>query len=93
MNRIVVQLYSWHFNMLMYLTLILLTWTIWRAATNASKWRMGFNSAFKVLIVAWRFQNLLSSETVYIAELLHGLLSISRNIRKNNSIRLRLFLF
>ena len=33
------------------LTLILLTWTIWRAPTNASKWRMGFNSAFKVLIV------------------------------------------
>jgi hypothetical protein len=33
-----------------YLTLILLTWTIWRAPTNASKWRMGFNSAFKGLI-------------------------------------------
>ena len=33
------------------LTLILLTWTIWRAPTNASKWRMGFNSAFKVLIM------------------------------------------
>ena len=33
-----------------YLTLILLTWTIWRAPTNASKWRMGFNSAFKVLM-------------------------------------------
>jgi hypothetical protein len=31
------------------LTLILLTWTIWRAPTNASKWRMGFNSAFKGL--------------------------------------------
>ena len=31
------------------LTLILLTWTIWRAPTNASKWRMGFNSAFKAL--------------------------------------------
>ena len=29
------------------LTLSLLTWTIWRAPTNASKWRMGFNSAFK----------------------------------------------
>ena len=29
------------------LTLTLLTWTIWRAPTNASKWRMGFNSAFK----------------------------------------------
>ena len=27
------------------LTLILLTWTIWRAPTNASKWQMGFNSS------------------------------------------------
>ena len=31
------------------LTHTLLTWTIWRASTNASKWRMGFNSAFKGL--------------------------------------------
>ena len=31
------------------LTLILLTWTIWRPPTNASKWRVGFNSAFKGL--------------------------------------------
>ena len=31
------------------LTLALLTWTTWRAPTNASKWRMGFNSAFKGL--------------------------------------------
>ena len=31
------------------LTLIPLTWTIWRAPTNASKWRMGFNTAFKGL--------------------------------------------
>ena len=31
------------------LTLILLTWTTWRAPTNASKWWMGFNSAFKGL--------------------------------------------
>ena len=28
----------------------MLTWTIWRAPTNASKWRMGFNLAFKGLI-------------------------------------------
>ena len=33
------------------LTLILLMWTKWRAPTNASKWRMGFNSAFKGLIM------------------------------------------
>ena len=31
------------------LTHILLSWTIWRAPTNASKWRMEFNSAFKGL--------------------------------------------
>jgi hypothetical protein len=31
------------------LTLILLTWTIWWAPTNASKWQMGFNSGFKGL--------------------------------------------
>jgi hypothetical protein len=34
-----------------HLTLILLTWTKWRAPINASKWRMGFNSAFKGLRV------------------------------------------
>jgi len=32
-----------------YLTLILLTWRIWWAPNNASKWQMGFNSAFKGL--------------------------------------------
>ena len=32
-----------------FLTLILLTWTIWRAPTNTIKWRMGFNSVFKAL--------------------------------------------
>jgi len=31
------------------LTLILLTWRIWRAHNNASKWQMRFNSAFKGL--------------------------------------------
>ena len=31
------------------LNLTPLTWTKWRAPTNASKWRMGFNSAFKGL--------------------------------------------
>ena len=33
------------------LTLTLLTCTKWRAPTNASKWRMGFNSASKRLIL------------------------------------------
>ena len=32
------------------LTLILLTWRKWWALNNASKWQMGFNSAFKGLI-------------------------------------------
>jgi len=32
------------------LTLILLTWSIWWAPINASRWQMGFNSAFKDLI-------------------------------------------
>jgi len=31
------------------LTLILLTWRKWWAPNNASKWQMGFNSAFKRL--------------------------------------------
>jgi len=31
------------------LTLILLTWRIWRAPNNASKWQMGFNWVFKWL--------------------------------------------
>jgi hypothetical protein len=31
------------------LTLILLTWKIWWAPNNASKWKMGFNSVFKGL--------------------------------------------
>ena len=29
----------------------LLTWTKWWARASASKWRMGFNSAFKGLII------------------------------------------
>jgi len=32
------------------LTLILLTWRIWWAPNNASRWQVGFNSAFKGLI-------------------------------------------
>jgi hypothetical protein len=33
------------------LILILLTWRIWQASNNASRWQMGFNSAFKGLMV------------------------------------------
>ena len=41
------------------LTLILLTWRIWWAPNNASKWQMGFNSAFKGLKqhLYWRHCN------------------------------------
>ena len=44
------------------LTLILLKWTIWWAPSNASKWRMGFNSAFNGLICLnfQKFFNLLT---------------------------------
>jgi len=31
------------------LTFILLTWRIWWVPNNASRWQMGFNSAFKGL--------------------------------------------
>jgi hypothetical protein len=36
------------------LTLILLTWRIGWAPNNASKWQMGFNSAFKGIIIVQR---------------------------------------
>jgi hypothetical protein len=38
-------------NHFIILTLYLLTWKIWWAPNNASKWQMGFNSAFKGLIL------------------------------------------
>ena len=34
--------WNWH------LTLILLSWRIWWAPSNTSRWQMGFNSAFKI---------------------------------------------
>jgi hypothetical protein len=38
--------FNWAFKVL---ALILLTWRIWWAANNDSKWLMGFTWAFKVL--------------------------------------------
>ena len=38
------------------LTLILLMWRIWWAPNNASRWQVGFNSAFKRLII-WYIYN------------------------------------
>jgi hypothetical protein len=43
---------GWH------LTLILLTWSIGWAPNNASKWQMGFNSAFKGLTLKCRVKSL-----------------------------------
>jgi hypothetical protein len=40
-----------YFHVVRKLTLILLTWRIWWASNNASKWQMGFNLAFEVLKV------------------------------------------
>ena len=47
------------------LTLILLTWRIWWAPNNASRWQMGFNSAVKGLTV--RTYTACSSSTVTMA--------------------------
>ena len=41
----------------MILILIQLTWTIWRAPTNAGKRGMGFNSAFKGLMKEKMMEN------------------------------------
>jgi hypothetical protein len=38
-------------DLILALTLILLTWKIGLAANNTSKWQMGFNSSFKGLIL------------------------------------------
>ena len=44
-NKAVLMVYTY------LLTLNLLTWRIWWAPTNASTWQIGFNSAFKGLIM------------------------------------------
>ena len=58
------------------LTLILLTWTSWRAPTNARNWRMGFNSAFKGL----NFVSMSIAEAIFIAAILLKVNSVSLNI-------------
>jgi hypothetical protein len=50
----VLDLHSIHMSNLG-LTLVLLTWRIWWAPNNASKWQMGFNSASKRLYMAHRY--------------------------------------
>ena len=56
-----------------FLTLILLTWRIWWAPTNASKWRMGFSAAFKGLIT-FLFPEIATSINIHVPFSLHGLL-------------------
>ena len=53
------------------LTLTLLTWTIWWAPTNTSKWRMGFNSAFKALMGTGVLSQGWSGRGVMLATHLH----------------------
>ena len=49
--KIYILLQFWHKEgTYISLTLILLTWRKWWTPNNASKWQMGFNSAFKGLI-------------------------------------------
>jgi len=70
--------HHWHFNSL---TLTLLTWRIWWAPNNASKWQMGFNLAFEGL-------SGIGTRTLDMGELLEfcchfctlgGLLSLARH--------------
>jgi len=58
------------------LTLILLTWRKWWAPNNASKWQMGFNSAFK---------GLKPSRNFYILVIWTGLKIILRGSREKST--------
>ena len=58
-------------NWFQLLTLTLLTWRIWWAANNASKWQMGFNSAFKWLMFLFTKEYLPASEHSPIC-IVHG---------------------
>jgi len=50
MEMLVLELLPAYFVTFACLTLILLTWRMWWA-NNASRWKVGFNSVFKGLIV------------------------------------------
>jgi len=64
---------TWAYVLLLSLTLILLTWKIWWAPNNASKWQMGFNSEFKGLKYT-QFKNSIS--VCYIAHVSHKMCSV-----------------
>ena len=54
------------------LTLILLTWRMWWAPNNASKWQMGFTLEFKVLISVEKYQLFLNNnKTINLYEVLY----------------------
>jgi len=58
------------------LTLTLLTWRIWWAPNNASKWQMGFSSAFKGLIInTTGMTNLMTTPSMYTHIPIHCSLS------------------
>jgi hypothetical protein len=61
------------------LTLILLTWRIWWAPNNDSKWQMGFNSVFNVLKNSIRIE-LFHRSTCFISSvaalLCHGVMDV-----------------
>ena len=48
-------------EILQVLTLILLTWRIWWAPNNASKWQMGFNLVFKGLMLSFKWPHYVCS--------------------------------
>jgi hypothetical protein len=47
------------------LTLVLLTWRIWWAPNNASRWQMGFNLAFKGLNPICHLLTLLGAHLIF----------------------------
>jgi hypothetical protein len=49
-GNVTVVMFLVHYHLEKFLTLILLTWRMWWAPNNASRWQMGFNLAIKELI-------------------------------------------
>ena len=71
------------------LTFTLLTWTIWRAPTNASKLRMGFKSAFKGLITLSLSPLLFHHCTAAVTHIIRNWWSdIQFKLRRRTSIRI-----
>ena len=58
-----------------WLTLNLLTWNIWRVPNNASRWQMGFNSAFKGLRCCATNRKVASSIPASVSEFFIGIKS------------------